>query len=168
VNRRPRVATARKRVLPTGTVYTLHPGEVACADQGERLETLLGSCVAIVLTDPRRTIGVMCHIVHAKQALASAPKTGAYASVALEAMYGLLLSRGIAPKLCEGYVFGGGNMFPDLVRQDHVGDANARWALAALTDDGIRVLFHDLGGTTYRKLGWTVGREAPQVTAVEV
>ncbi len=168
VNRRPRVVTARKRVLPTGAVYTLHPGEVACANQGERLETLLGSCVSIVLTDPRRTIGVMCHIVHAKQALAGAANTGAYAAVALEAMYGLLLSRGVAPKLCEAFVFGGGNMFPDLVREDHVGNANARWALDALAADGIHVVFHDLGGTTYRKLGWTVGPEAPQVNAVEV
>jgi chemotaxis protein CheD len=48
-------------------IYTLHPGDVACGERGDRLETLLGSCVAIILTDPRRTIGAMCHIVHAGQ-----------------------------------------------------------------------------------------------------
>ena len=54
-------------------VHTLHPGDLAFATRGERLDTLLGSCVAIVLTDPRRTVGVMCHIVHAR----SAPRAAA-------------------------------------------------------------------------------------------
>ena len=53
---------------PVGLVHVLHPGDVACGERGERFETLLGSCVAIVLTDPRRTIGAMCHIVHAMPA----------------------------------------------------------------------------------------------------
>lgn len=44
---------------------TLHPGDVACVDRGERLDTLLGSCVAILLTDPQRSVGAMCHVVHA-------------------------------------------------------------------------------------------------------
>ena len=49
-------------------LHVLHPGGVACGERGERFETLLGSCVAIVLTDPRRTVGAMCHIVHAMPA----------------------------------------------------------------------------------------------------
>jgi chemotaxis protein CheD len=168
VSGRARVATARRSAPAAAATYTLHPGDVACANEGERLETLLGSCVAIVLTDPRRTVGAMCHIVHAKRATGSAEENGAYAHVALQSMYTLLRARGIAPQLCEAYVYGGGNMFPDLVRDDHVGDANARWALDALAADGIRVLHDDLGGTRYRRLGWTVGPLAPQVTAVPV
>jgi chemotaxis protein CheD len=163
-----KTSAARKRILPGGTTYTLHPGDVACASRGERLETLLGSCVAIVLTDPRRTIGAMCHIVHASQAATEAAETGAYAHVALASMYAHLQARGIAPRLCEAYVYGGGNMFPTLVRDGHVGDANARWALDALAADGIRVLLHDVGGNTYRRLSWTVGPDAPHVTAVPV
>ena len=31
---------------------------------GDRMKTLLGSCVAVILTDQRRTVGTMCHIVH--------------------------------------------------------------------------------------------------------
>jgi len=166
---RRKTSAARKRVLPDGgTTHTLHPGDVACAPRGERLETLLGSCVAIVLTDPRRTIGAMCHIVHASQAASAEAESGAYAHVALESMYDHLQARGIAPRLCEAYVYGGGNMFPALVSDGHVGDANARWALAALADDGIRVLLHDVGGNSYRRLSWTVGPDAPHVTAVPI
>jgi chemotaxis protein CheD len=44
--------------LPDSGVRTLLPGDVAVGARGMRLETLLGSCVAIVLTDPRRTVDV--------------------------------------------------------------------------------------------------------------
>lgn len=161
-------ATTRRRASSAPQVHVLHPGDVACGERGDRLETLLGSCVAIVLTDPRRTIGAMCHIVHSGAPGRAVDKIGAYAHGALDAMYGLLQSRGIAPRLCEAYVYGGGNMFPDLVRTSHVGDSNVRWVLDALAADGIRVLLSDVGGTAYRRLSWTVGAGAPQVSAVPV
>jgi chemotaxis protein CheD len=153
---------------PRSVLHTLHPGDVVCADRGDRLETLLGSCVAIVLTDPRRTLGAMCHIVHASRALSGTVATSAFANVALDTMYAKLRARGIDPRQCEAYVYGGGNMFPDLFKTTHVGESNSRWALGALAQDGVRVLFHDLGGHAYRRLSWTVGPEAPQVTAVPV
>jgi chemotaxis protein CheD len=155
--------------LPQATgVQVLHPGDVALGERDEHLETLLGSCVSIVLTDPRRTLGVMCHIVHSKPPLSATQPSTAYAEVALEQMYAMLRMRGIEPTLCEAYVYGGGNMFPELFSEGHVGDDNARWALAALAHDGVRVLFHDLGGNTYRRLTWTVGPDLPQVVAVPV
>lgn len=150
--------------------HTLHPGDVACGTQGDRFFTLLGSCVAVVLTDPRRTVGAMCHIVHAS-AVASAsgtPRDSAWGDVALDLIYALLRERGISPQLCEAYVYGGGNMFPHLVGQGHVGASNAHWTLQALAADGIRVLHQDVGGSSYRKLSWTVGPQAPEVTAVPV
>ena len=105
-----------------GAVHVLNPGDVAIGTRDDRLETLLGSCIAIVLTDPRRTIGVMCHIVHARPAPATERSNGAFADVALERMYTLLRARGITPSLCEAYVYGGGNMFPRVFRNTHVGE----------------------------------------------
>jgi chemotaxis protein CheD len=157
-----------RRHAPTGIVHTLHPGDVACADVGDRLETLLGSCVAIVLTDPRRTIGVMCHIVHSGKSRGGVHKAGAHAVTAFETMYAMLSRRGINPAFCEAYVYGGGNMFPQLFTSTSVGDSNARWALDALEGAGIHVLLRDVGGSSYRRLSWTVGPDAPQVTAVQV
>ena len=60
-------------------LHVLHPGDVVCAEQGEQLETLLGSCVAIVLTDPRRTVAVMCHFVHSRSATDGRANDGQYA-----------------------------------------------------------------------------------------
>jgi len=152
----------------TAIATTLHPGDVAMGQQGDRLETLLGSCVAIVITDPRRTVGAMCHIVHSRAAPRNARATGVYAHVALDTMVGLLERRGITARLCEAYVYGGGNMFPQLEQGASVGDDNADWALGALSALGIRVLAVDLGGAAYRRLSWTVGRGAPQVVTTAV
>lgn len=152
----------------TGAVHVLHPGDVVCAERGDRLETLLGSCVAIILTDPRRTVGVMCHIVHSKPASSPDRASGAHADVALATMYGLLRERGLEPTRCEAYVYGGGNMFPDIFMQSHVGDDNAQWAQATLENDGVPVLLNDVGGSAYRRLAWTVGPDLPQVIAVPI
>lgn len=153
------------------TLTVLHPGDVACGERGDRIETLLGSCVAVVLTDPRRTVGAMCHIVHARSCAATArpgAKPGACADGALATMYRLLRQRGIEPRLCEAFVYGGGNMFPSLFARRHVGDDNVSWVLQALADDGIRIRVHDHGGSSYRRLAWTVGPDLPHVTAVPV
>ena len=155
-----------------GVLHTLHPGNVACGDRGDRFVTLLGSCVAVVLCDPRRTVGAMCHIVHCTPA-PNVARDSAWGDVALDTMYGLLQARGISPRLCEAYVYGGGNMFPRVFDagaegHGHVGASNALWTLQALAADGVRLLHQDLGGTSYRRLNWTVGDDAPSVTAVSM
>jgi chemotaxis protein CheD len=150
----------------TAPVHILHPGDVVCVTRGERIEILLGSCVAVILTDPRRTVGAACHIVHA------GPGQGgdaAYAGIALQRMHDFLTARGIAPQLCEAYVHGGGNMFPNMVPPcAPIGDVNAQWVLRALAREGVRVLCSDIGGDVYRRLSWTVGPDHPDVAAVPV
>ncbi|TAK97679.1 MAG: hypothetical protein EPO09_03565 [Aquabacterium sp.] len=147
-------------------VLVLHPGDVALGGRGDRMQTLLGSCVSIILTDPRRTIGAMCHIVHSTQDTRHRSPSTSDASVALQTMVEMLQSRGLSASLCEAYVYGGGNMFPGLVEGTTVGDHNAQWALEALADMGVNVLSVDVGGNYYRQLHWTVGPDAPKVTAV--
>ncbi|MFG5408973.1 chemotaxis protein CheD [Piscinibacter sakaiensis] len=138
------------------------PGDVVVADQGDRLGTLLGSCVAVVLTDPRRTVGAMCHIVHAGGSPSGATSHG---EPAFDAMRRGLQRRGIVPALCEARVYGGGNMFPALVRGRHVGEQNVAWVLERLAREGIRVAASDVGGTVYRRVDWTVGPGEPTVRA---
>jgi chemotaxis protein CheD len=145
---------------------TLHPGDVVLGIRGERLQTLLGSCVAVVLTDPRRTLGVMCHIVHTRPALHREGASAAYADVALQTMVKLLRARGIDASKCQAYVYGGGHMFPHLVPGASVGDKNVHWVRHALSEMGVRVLRVDTGGAVYRQLRWTVGHEAPRTVAV--
>jgi chemotaxis protein CheD len=160
----------RPAALGPSRVYTLHPGDVVCADRDERLETLLGSCVTLLFTDPRRTVGAMCHVVHARPPLHGDQRNTAHGDAALARLGTLLRARGIEPRLCEAWVFGGGNMFPALMPcgpgEGHVGTANVAWALDRLHAGGMRVLGTDLGGNAYRKVGWTVGDGLPEVTVV--
>lgn len=149
-------------------VRFLHPGDVVSGTRGDRFETLLGSCVSIILTDPRRTVGAMCHIVHASEEAAQSGCNTAHAGSALCCMFNHLRRLGLEPRLCEAYVYGGGNMFPDLSSGAQVGDRNAHWALDALAEAGVHVIAQDLGGRGYRRLGWTVGPEAPQVATIDV
>ncbi|MDH4390005.1 MAG: chemotaxis protein CheD [Aquabacterium sp.] len=162
------VHVAHQGLAAATTLHVLHPGDVALGWQGDRLQTLLGSCVAVILTDPRRTVGAMCHIVHCAAPPPHDAGNTAYASAAFARMHLLLRGCGIEPYLCEAHVYGGGNMFPGLSAPGHVGDANARWVMDALAHDGVRVLNQDLGGNAYRRLSWVVGQDMPQVTAVAV
>lgn len=155
------------RPTAVGALYVLHPGDVVCAERGDRVETLLGSCIAVVLTDPRRTLGAVCHLVHAG-AGSGAHVTAAHGAVAFETMDALLALRGIHSRLCEAYVYGGGNMFPQQVSGPHVGASNAAWTLELLRQRGIRVLHEDVGGHGYRRLSWTVGADSPQVVQVNL
>ena len=139
-----------------------------CAGRGERLETLLGSCVAVVLTDRHRTIGAMCHIVHANPAGRTSEKPCTHAGQAIDMLYAMVKARGFSPTLCDAYVYGGGNMFPSLVAGPHIGEKNGLCVLGRLRDDAVRVVHQDLGGATYRRLSWTVGPQLPVVEAVEV
>jgi chemotaxis protein CheD len=149
-------------------VHTLHPGDVVIAERGDRMETLLGSCVAVVLTDRARTIGAMCHIVHSQPPIGDHGNPTASADAAIDAMCHLLMKRCLNPRLCHAFVYGGGNMFPSLFKELHVGDSNGRRVLDRLAFDGVQVMFHDLGGNTYRRLSWTVGPEMPRIRAVVV
>lgn len=144
----------------------LHPGDVAILDRGQSLETLLGSCVSIVLTDPRRSSAAACHVVHA----CDGPEA-THGPFALARMFAGLRARGIEPLRCLAWVAGGGHMFPQLrgePRLPDVGQANARWALRTLQGLGIALQGHDVGGSVYRRLRWTVGSEPPCVTAVKL
>ena len=152
----------------TQTVHVLHPGDVALAVAGERLETLLGSCVAVILTDPKRTVGVMCHIVNSSKPSPGRQGDTAYAEFAMQEMFRRLSAVGIIGQRCHAYVFGGGNMFPHLFNSQHVGAANVRWVMDFLQRQGIEVLAESVGDAFYRKIGWTVGSAELQIETVAV
>jgi chemotaxis protein CheD len=156
------------RPIPGGyaTAVELMPGDVCLAQAGDQLKTLLGSCVSVILTDPRRTVATMCHIVHVGKANAANAKNTAFGEVAMDDMFAKLRSVGVSPTLCDAYVFGGGNMFPAMFRAKHVGDSNVDWVLDYLHDHGIHIVDHCLGGNGYRKVSWTVGVGEPLIETV--
>lgn len=148
---------------PRDLALELLPGDWAVGALGDQFRTLLGSCISVVLTDPRRTVGAMCHIVHAGAPPDDDPDNTAYGLAAMEAMFTGLQRMGIQPQLCEAWIYGGGNMFPELFGHLHVGASNADWVRAFLQRQGITVLDEQVGGNGYRKVSWSVGAHMPQV-----
>ena len=144
-------------------VLELLPGDVVVGSLGDAFRTLLGSCISVILTDPRRTVGAMCHIVHVGRPPAADADNTAYALAAMQAMFDGLRRMGINPTLCEAFVYGGGNMFPELFRTHHVGTSNADWVCEFLEQQGINVVETQVGGHGYRKVSWTVGAHLPFV-----
>ena len=161
----------RKIFVPTATsnaqTIELLPGHVALGLAGDQLKTLLGSCVSVILTDPRRTVGTMCHIVHVGRPNAANARNTAYGEVAMQDMFDRLVGVAIPPQRCHAYVYGGGNMFPQMFSTTHVGANNARWVMNFLHHHGIVVVGESLEGNGYRKVSWTVGRDQPVVETVQ-
>jgi chemotaxis protein CheD len=143
--------------------FDLMPGDVAIGVIGDQFKTLLGSCVSVIMTDPRRTVGAMCHIVHTGIPNAANRHNTAYGVSAMHEMFSMLRAKGVNPRMCEAYVFGGGNMFPNIVREQHVGANNVDWVLSYLEHHNVAVVDHCLVGVGYRKVSWTVGNQEPVV-----
>ena len=78
----------------------LMPGDLALGQAGDQLKTLLGSCVCVILTDPRRTVGAMCHIVHVGKPTGANAKNTAFGEVAMRDMFARLRAVGIRPEQC--------------------------------------------------------------------
>jgi chemotaxis protein CheD len=154
--------------LPLQRVQWLHPGDVAMAERGERLDTLLGSCVAVLLSDPQRTMGVMCHIVHAVNRRGAPPGDTRYGPAALERMLELMTAKGYAASKCQAWLCGGGNMFPQQITDKPIGEANVLWVREQLHRLGVRVVSESVGGAHYRKVIWTVGNPAPDIDVMPV
>lgn len=158
--------TPPRPIASQAATIELMPGDVALGGLGDQFKTLLGSCVSVILTDPRRTVGTMCHIVHVGRPNLANQHNTAYGVIAMQDMFDRLIGIGIPPTRCHAFVYGGGNMFPQMFTTTHVGANNARWVIDCLHDQGIVVVDEDLGGNGYRKVAWTVGRELPVVQTV--
>ena len=160
------MATLLKQPPKAGGPVELMPGDVALGQSGAQFRTLLGSCVSVILTDPRRTVASMCHIVHVGTPNADNRHNTAYGVAAMHEMFTRLRALGINPRMCQAYVFGGGNMFPQLFREKHVGANNVDWVMHYLDAHGVAIVDQCLGGNGYRKVSWTVGPRDPVVETV--
>lgn len=137
----------------------LKPGEYAVGEAGTRMRTLLGSCVSVVLWQPRRRVGAMSHFLLATRGQRQAGEPDArYGDEALALMIAGLARHGVAPADCEAKVFGGGNMFPDQVSSGalNVGRRNGEAARELLRAHGIPVVSENLFGNGHRSIVFDV------------
>lgn len=116
---------------------------------GERIATLLGSCVAACLHDPIAKLGGMNHFLlpgDEEEPHGHGERVGVHA---MEVLINALLSRGATRSRLEAKLFGGASTMRGL---SDVGALNAGFALRFLEREGIRLASSCLGGERGRRV----------------
>ena len=134
----------------------LQPGEYFVGDATYRIRTLLGSCVSITLWHPARRIGAMSHFLLSRRGAPVAPSAAdaRYGEEAMALMLAELRRAQVDPRECQGKIFGGGNMFPQLYRADslQVGQKNGETARELLHAHRIPIVSESLFGDGHRQI----------------
>ena len=118
------------------------------------ISTVLGSCVAACIRDPRAGVGGMNHFMLPEgDGDSPSSATMRYGAFAMEVLINELLKAGAARERLEAKVFGGGAVL-SAMQQLNIGERNARFVLNYLNTEGIPVLAQDLGDVHARRIGY--------------
>ncbi|MEL6582393.1 MAG: chemoreceptor glutamine deamidase CheD [Pseudomonadota bacterium] len=134
------------------TLHTVMPGEhKVLAGTGGAVMTLLGSCVAACLRDPRGRVGGLNHFLLPHDKQSSSQANARYGVHAMELLMNDILRTGSLRSDLEAKVFGGGNVMRSSAKST-VGDRNAAFVREFLRNEGIRLVAEDLGGCHARRV----------------
>jgi chemotaxis protein CheD len=117
----------------------------------------LGSCVAVVIWDPKKKIGAMAHIL-LPSSNNSSDASAKYASSAVATMLGELVKAGANQKHLIAKLAGGANMFPRKFNPylqgpgANIGRRNIQAARKALLSQKIPIVAEDVGGEIGRTI----------------
>jgi chemotaxis protein CheD len=129
------------------------PGEYHVTSQpDEFLMTVLGSCVAACIRDPRQGIGGMNHFMLPQGApggWGAESQSARFGNFAMEKLINELLTAGCSRSALEVKVFGGGNVTDS---RNAIGTDNARFVLRYLESEGLQCAVQDLGGPYPRRI----------------
>jgi chemotaxis protein CheD len=129
------------------------PGEFYTTDKAdEMVVTVLGSCVAACIRDPRTGYGGLNHFMLPESESGEWDGVSAamrYGNFAMEALINAVLKSGCQRKDLEIKLFGGANFTSG---PSMIGQKNADFAMRYLQNEGLRVIAHDLGGGYGRRI----------------
>ena len=129
------------------------PGEYYVTGRDMLLVTVLGSCVAACIRDPKTGLGGMNHFMLPESSdrddvLSSSMRYGGYA---MEVLVNQLVKMGANRVRLEAKVFGGGAVLRGFTTVN-VGERNSEFVLEYLETERIRVVSQDLMGLYPRKV----------------
>ena len=143
------LTTATTGADATTTDITVGMGQIAVVRSPQIAQTVLGSCIGLVLYDPPAKIGAMAHIVLAERSNRSGPP-GKFADSAVPHMLELLQKEGADPRRLVAKIAGGASMFGG-GGPIQVGEANYQAVEKLLRQHGIRVAGEHVGGPKGRR-----------------
>jgi chemotaxis protein CheD len=131
-------------------IPSIRMGEFSVARNGEKLRTLLGSCVGLALYDPRAKIGGLAHIV-LPRANGPTDRPGKFVDTAIPALIAEMrkISRGQLALTAK--IAGGANMF-SATQSDAIGLQNIESCERLLGEMGIPIVGKHCGGKQGRRM----------------
>lgn len=141
----------------------LLPGEIAIARKGEKLWTVLGSCVAVLFYNKRTRTSAMCHAQLPTKAFETDKTNGftpsshpidsmynKYVSYAIKSMLQSFRKLGISNNEIEVHLYGGANMLGLNNDRPRIGEQNIAMARHILLSNRLYIITEDIGGTRTR------------------
>ena len=138
----------RPAVLPG---HYLYPCLIFAHREEHLVSTVLGSCVAVCLRDPRLEVGGINHYMLALWNGEGLP-TPKYGNIAIDKLIRAMQDRGCARERLVAKVFGGGNVIGNSQGAVTVGERNIDIARELLAQADIPIVASDLGGDVGRKI----------------
>ena len=130
------------------------PNEYYVTDEDLMISTVLGSCVAACIHDPKTGVGGMNHFMLPEGDMQSpASATMRYGAFAMEVLINELLKAGASRDRLEAKVFGGGAVL-SAMQQMNIGERNGQFVLNYLKTEGIPVKAQDLGDVHARRINY--------------
>jgi chemotaxis protein CheD len=117
----------------------LNIGEIAVSREPAKLETILGSCVALCLWDEARRIGGLNHYLLPHEQ-PNSPKSTVYGATCIDALVGRMTKAGAEIPTLQARIYGGGSVIAELDDLFSIGMDNVRIAREKLAEYGIPVV----------------------------
>lgn len=134
----------------------LHPGDFYFTKEKVIMETLLGSCVAIIIWHPKYKFGGMCHFVLPKHSsVKNTSLNGRFAEDAFEMFRLAIAQHHTSTKDYEVSVFGGSNINPTAYKKENsIGEINSLITEELIKNKKINIKKQDLRGSKARRLSF--------------
>lgn len=132
-------------------------GQLYFGNTAARVHTLLGSCVAVTLWNPKRSLGGMCHfLLPTRQRPAGAPRDARFGDEALEMLVEALIKAGTKPQEYEAHLYGGADTMPDMGGvKFNVGERNIEQGWTLIDRYGFVLQNVDVGDHVPRNVSMT-------------
>jgi chemotaxis protein CheD len=144
----------RHRNAAGDAIARILPGEFYVTREDEVIETVLGSCVAACIRNPRLSIGGMNHFMLPRPAGSGtdtwekvAGRATRYGTASMEQLINSVLRAGGTRQDLEVKIFGGGRVLSTLT---DVGNHNVSFVREFLKQEGLKVASEDVGDTCPR------------------
>lgn len=137
-------------------LVVIQPGECyVTADPNESIATVLGSCIAVCLSDTHAQIRGMNHFMlpgDIRNEEIYRSRSGRYGMFAMEKLINEMMKRGAHREHLIAKVFGGAHLLRFRRSDGNIPEANIVFARTYLAFEEIPLVASDVGGTTGRKI----------------